>query len=180
MRNLCMRKVTNRRRQIPACGWKKAITGGSRSDPSCPYSPPFFCSSCPPALPPSLPPSRMFLPSWWPRRCPCPWRFGATGSWAHAQSTPWLSRPRQSRPTGTTPSPSGARSSSSALPVSNLQRTVLWVHAFSRSVTSVVPLIFAGTWPTKQQRTIAEGEYLREANLYWVEWKIEKLERWGG
>lgn len=64
-------------------------------------------------------PFRMFPPSSWPRQCPCPWRWGATGSWAPAQSTPWPFRPPPSSPTGTTPSPSGARSSSSALLVCN-------------------------------------------------------------
>lgn len=76
-------------------------------------------------LPDTPPPSsRMFLLSWWPKQCPCPWRFGATGSWARARSTQWPSRPHRGRLMGTTPSQSGAKSLSSALRVSNKVRTL--------------------------------------------------------
>ena len=115
----------------------------------------------------------MFRPSWWPRPCPCPWRSGATGSSAPAPSTRWPCRPPPSSPTGTTPSPSGVRSSSSAPAVRNTGHG--WHHTSQQ-------------WPTEPKRTEREetmeqrtrrSEYSREANLNWVQAKMDgEMERW--
>lgn len=132
----------------------------------------FLTLHCSHPSPPSLPPSRMFPPSWWPRPCPCPWRSGATGSSAHAQSTPWPSRPRPNRLTGTTPSPSGARSSSSVLLVRNTVHTSsgLSVNLNQRGEERGGTMGYCGGYMQPSE--------VSQANLYWVEWRDRWMERW--